>query len=59
MFFILKFMVVHVPFDCKYLIENMCHLTTTMSILIKKVHFWSCLTKCQIDQVVKKVILIK
>jgi hypothetical protein len=37
----------------------MSHLTTPMSILIKKVHFWSYLTKSHIDQVVKKVILIK
>jgi hypothetical protein len=37
----------------------MSHLTTPMSILTKKVHFWSYLIKCHIDQVVKNVILIK
>jgi hypothetical protein len=37
----------------------MFHLTTPMSILTKNVHFWSYLIKCYIDQVVKKVILIK
>jgi len=37
----------------------MFHLTPPMSISTKKVHFWSYLTKCYIDQVVKKVILIK
>jgi hypothetical protein len=30
-----------------------------MSILTEKIHSWSYLTKCHIDQVVKKVILIK
>jgi hypothetical protein len=37
----------------------MFHLITPMSILIGKVHSWSYLTKCHIDQVVEKVILIK
>jgi hypothetical protein len=37
----------------------MFHLITPMSIFIKKVHFWSYLIKWHIDQVVKKVILIK